>query len=165
MRLALTLTLLAACDPTSIPHTYYVPTVDMAEPPLSEVCFNPGINRLTPEVGYWATSGCKAHCLPPHQMFSICTERGAKYLISTTFIPQKYGAVWNTKFLGCPERPYRVFELAQISWPSDVVEGKSTATNIDFDCSVFPKDYVGYFSKQNGLAYVPGNEVFLADIS
>lgn len=148
---------LTACSPMS--GAYYPPVdaaADTAPPSKPAVCATPQgtVNRTTPETGYWAAD-CRAHCLPPKQVFSICTEGMGKLMTDATMELQSYGASWETKHVGCPDLPYRVWALARVV-PSNV--GKWSSPSIGSDCSQEAKNNTGPLPTGR-FYYVPVEEV------
>jgi hypothetical protein len=94
----------------------------------------------TPSSGYWDADQCRQHCLPPKQMFSVCTA-GMGRLVTPgqgDFETQSYGATWETDEAGCPAYPWRVWRVVPIPYPSFAATGSQSPPSIPSDCSSLP---------------------------
>lgn len=132
--------LLFACEPPTkpvIPSTQ--PDLMPATPGL---CRDNG-NRLTPTHGYWLDDVCAVkHCLPPEQIFAICTSKFGRIFSTRAGLQTTtaYGASWEVKTAGCPDYPWRVWQLDVF----DVFDaGSWSAPSIQSDCSTEAKTQTG----------------------
>lgn len=135
---------LLACEPQTRPFIEVpVPTypIDLASA-LPTPCQNNGGSRTTPETGSWLVDACRAHCLPPEQVFAICTSKFGRIFSTRAGLqtPAAYGASWEIKTLGCPDYPWRVWQLTVFNMLS---VGNWSAPSIQSDCSAEAKTQTG----------------------
>lgn len=126
------------------PPTLQLPIADMARASTDNgPCAVPAstLSRDTPELGYWA-SDCSAHCLPPKQMFSICTAKLGVLMTpgQGDFEAQSFGASREIYETACPSAPWRAWLLLAIPYPNLAATGPQSSPSIQSGCQALPKD-------------------------
>lgn len=134
--------LLFACEPPTKPPTILPSTQPDLMPAMPGLCRDSG-NRLTPSQGFWLGDACATeHCLPPEQIFAICTSKVGRIFSTRAGLqaPAAYGASWEIKTLGCPDYPWRVWQLTVFNMLN---VGSWSAPSIQSDCSAEAKTQTG----------------------